>query len=170
MEKQKKHSEKIAHCVLLVEDQPVIQKIHTNYLIRLGYAVNVASNGQEALRLFRLNTYAAVLLDKELPDMDGTDICQAIRQHEKENFLQSTRIIALTTNVLAREVFLSAGCDDFAAKPISLEHLEKLLRQRIPPNQKHKKENKKSSPPDSVFYLALKNFTNQSKRCAVCSF
>lgn len=114
--------------VLLVEDCLMVQKIHSNFLTSLGYCVDIASNGQQAIRLFKCQSYAAVLLDKGLPDMEGTEVCRIMRQYEKEQKLPSLPIVALTTDETSRGACLSAGCDDFATKPISQEALDRLLK------------------------------------------
>ena len=96
-------------------------------LTRLGYQVDVAENGREAVNAFRRFRYPAILLDCQMPEMDGFEATRAIRQIEGAE--RPATIIALTANALAgeREHCLDAGMDDYLSKPISLKSLGEKL-------------------------------------------
>lgn len=117
--------------ILLVEDHPMIQTIHSSFLCHLGYSVEIAATGQQAIKLFKNRSYAALLLDIGLPDLEGTGVCRILRQHEQEQQLPPVPIIALTSDPSVKSACLSAGCNDFFLKPIALETLDSLLKRWI---------------------------------------
>jgi signal transduction histidine kinase/ligand-binding sensor domain-containing protein/CheY-like chemotaxis protein len=113
--------------ILLAEDNPVNQKVGTRLLEKLGYHPDVASNGQEALDAVRRQNYDLILMDMQMPVMDGLEASQIV-VHE---YPVETRpfIVAMTANVLEsdREACKKAGMDDFLGKPVLLSDLHKLL-------------------------------------------
>ncbi|AXC10131.1 sensor histidine kinase [Acidisarcina polymorpha] len=113
--------------VLLAEDNPVNQKVGVLMLTRLGYQVDVAGNGREAVDAFRRFTYDAVLLDCQMPEMDGFDATKIIRQIEGGQ--RKVFIIAITANALVgeRQRCLDAGMDDYLTKPIDQKALGEKL-------------------------------------------
>ncbi|KAM3115158.1 GAF domain-containing protein [Phormidesmis sp. 146-33] len=121
--------------ILLVEDNTVNQKVTLNQLKNLGYTADVAANGQEALQMMEKIPYNLVLMDCQMPILDGYGATQAIRRSFRETckgppVRPRTIVIALTANALRedRERCLEAGMDDYLSKPISKEKLhEKLL-------------------------------------------
>ena len=110
--------------VLVVDDQPQIQKLVSVNLQARGYAVNVAGTGEEALQLFKPGDYDLVILDLILPGIGGIDVCAAIRQ------LSDVPIVVLS----AREDeelkvrALDTGADDYVTKPFSQEELLARVR------------------------------------------
>ena len=118
---------KLGHRVLLAEDNPVNQKVGVLMLTRLGYEVDVVANGLEAVTAFRNFPYPAILLDCQMPEMDGFAATKAIREIEGPH--RKVAIIALTANALAgeRERCLDAGMDDYLSKPISTKALGEKL-------------------------------------------
>jgi len=112
---------------LIVEDDRVAQKVHLDFLERLGFTVDIAPNAKQALEFFYSRRYSVVLLDKGLPDQDGTQVCRAIRQYEKEQSLPSALIIGVTTSSSSKENLLTAGCDEFIIKPIFFHHLKEIV-------------------------------------------
>nr|WP_255459036.1 MULTISPECIES: ATP-binding protein [unclassified Herbaspirillum] len=110
--------------VLLVEDNLLNQKVAVHQLHQLGYAVDVAMNGREALNALESNHYAAVLMDCQMPVMDGLETTRLIRLKEQDGG-GHIPIIAMTANAMAgdRERCLSAGMDDYLSKPIQRNQL-----------------------------------------------
>jgi CheY-like chemotaxis protein len=94
---------------------------------KLGYRVHTAENGVEATRKARTRRYDVILMDCQMPEMDGYDATRAIR--DMEVALARTPIIAVTANAMSadRERCLSAGMDDFLAKPLTLGALQQAL-------------------------------------------
>jgi PAS domain S-box-containing protein len=109
--------------ILLAEDNAVNQKLALRLLERLGYRADVAANGLEAIDALRRQTYDLVLMDIQMPDMDGLEATQAI--HREWPGERRPRIVAMTANVMKedREACLAAGMDDYLGKPIRVEEL-----------------------------------------------
>ena len=121
--------------VLLVEDNPINQKVALHQLGRLGYASHVASNGEEALKALALHAYALVLMDCQMPLLDGFEATRRIRDAERASGGPRLPVVAMTANAAEgdRERCLAAGMDDYLSKPIVRETLAALLRQYIAP-------------------------------------
>jgi len=112
--------------VLVVEDHPVNQTIIRAMLARMGCDVDMADNGVQALSAFETSTYDLVLMDCQMPEMDGFDTTRAIRAREALNpTMGRVPVIALTALAMLgdAERCLAAGMDDYLTKPIQLEQL-----------------------------------------------
>jgi CheY-like chemotaxis protein len=112
--------------VLLAEDNPVNVKFALKLLERAGHTVAVAGNGKQALELYKTDTFDLVLMDVQMPEMDGLEATRAIRQHEREqNGGRHIPIVAMTANAMAgdREMCMAAGMDGYVAKPVKKEAL-----------------------------------------------
>ena len=112
--------------ILLAEDNPINQKVVTRMLQKLGHAVDWAKHGQEAVRMAGESEYDLVLMDVQMPVMNGFDATELIRAAEATHHLP---IIALTAHSMAgdRERCLGHGMDDYLTKPIIFDELERLL-------------------------------------------
>ncbi|OYT71195.1 MAG: hypothetical protein CFK52_08705 [Chloracidobacterium sp. CP2_5A] len=119
--------------VLLVEDNVVNQKVAQRMLESLGYGVVVAGNGREALALAQAKPPDVILMDCQLPEMDGYTATARIREQERSADHRRVPIVALTANALPgeRERCLAAGMDDYLAKPFKLDDLDQLLRRLL---------------------------------------
>jgi signal transduction histidine kinase/chemotaxis response regulator CheB len=123
--------------ILIAEDNPVNQKVTSLLLRSLGYAADVAANGLEVLAALRRHRYALVLMDAQMPEMDGLEATRRIRQDEAAagGFGRRIKIIAMTANAMSgdREACLAAGMDDYLAKPVKPEDLRATLQRYLKP-------------------------------------
>ena len=115
--------------VLLVEDNTVNQEVACAMLQQLGCEAEIAGNGRIALAAFVSKKFDVVLMDCHMPEMDGYQATQAIRNWEAVEQRPRMRIVALTANALEgdRERCLAAGMDDYVSKPFNLEQLRRAL-------------------------------------------
>ena len=122
--------------ILLAEDNVVNQKVALKILNRMGYRADVASNGKEAVDAVARQTYDVVLMDVQMPEMDGVQATAKIREQFGDN---RPWIIALTANALQgdRERYLGVGMDDYLSKPIRVEDLIKALSQAPARSEAH---------------------------------
>ncbi|PKN94705.1 MAG: hypothetical protein CVU44_02530 [Chloroflexi bacterium HGW-Chloroflexi-6] len=112
--------------ILLAEDNQVNQKLALRLLEQMGYAADVAVNGYEAVHMTGQQQYDVILMDVQMPEMDGLE---ATRQIISSTSRHRPRIIGLTANAMQgdREMCLAAGMDDYIAKPIRIEELVAAL-------------------------------------------
>jgi len=114
--------------ILLAEDDEMIEKITTFYLRRDGHEVDNAKNGKEAVSRFRVKEYDLILMDIQMPEMDGLQAVKEIRRIEMDYHTKGhTTIIAITTETDKAEC-LKAGADGYAQKPFSFDELSTLFR------------------------------------------
>jgi CheY-like chemotaxis protein len=115
--------------ILLAEDNVVNQKLALRLLQQMGYRADLASNGLEAMESVQRQTYDVVLMDVQMPEMDGLDATRAICARWSAD--ERPRIIAMTANAMQgdRDMCLSAGMDDYVTKPIRVDALVAALSQ-----------------------------------------
>jgi CheY-like chemotaxis protein len=119
--------------VLLVDDNPVNQKLGVRLLTKLGLRVSQAWNGAEALDLLCTTRFHAVLMDCQMPVMDGYDATRRLRQPESGVLDPGVPVIALTAHAMPgdRELCLAAGMDGYLTKPVDYADLTEVLRSVI---------------------------------------
>ena len=114
--------------VLVVEDNPFNRELASSMLESLGLQVVLANNGQEAIDLVKENDFVLVLMDCQMPVVDGYEATIALRQLENDG--KHLPIIALTANAMSevQQKCLDAGMDDFLSKPFTYTQLEAMLK------------------------------------------
>jgi two-component system, sensor histidine kinase and response regulator len=120
--------------ILLAEDNPVNQKLTAFLLQRKGYVVTIVDNGAEAVSMVTRHRYDAVLMDVQMPGMDGLEATAAIRKNEAASG-RHTPIIAMTAYAMKgdRERCLEAGMDGYLSKPVQAKQLYQLLEEVVTP-------------------------------------
>ena len=122
--------------VLLAEDNPINQAVATRLLSKWGHSVKVAENGRRAFEMRRAGAFDLVLMDMQMPVMDGVTATEKIREFESEQGVNPVPIFAMTANAgeHIRERCLSAGMDDFITKPIDMPLLFERMGKIAPMN------------------------------------
>ena len=114
--------------ILVVEDNPVNRKLCTLQLTRMGCETDYAETGREAVQKCLDGKFDVVLMDMQLPDLDGCSAAREIRERKKDD--PNLRIIALTANAMPedRQKCLDAGMNDYMSKPFKAETLASTLK------------------------------------------
>ena len=112
--------------ILLAEDEPITQEVTRGLLDEVGLVVDLAEDGRQALALARQNRYALILMDMQMPAMNGVEVTRAIRA---DSLNKTTPIIAMTANAFDedRQACLDAGMNDHIAKPVDPQMLFETL-------------------------------------------
>jgi CheY-like chemotaxis protein len=115
--------------ILLVEDNPVNQKVAIRYLQRMGYRADAVANGLEAVHAMRERDYQLIFMDVQMPEMDGYAATREIRAKTAQD--RQPIIIALTANAMQgdRERCLAAGMDDYITKPVKIDEIQRIISQ-----------------------------------------
>ena len=119
--------------ILLAEDNAVNQKLALRLLSQMGYRADVAANGLEAIQAVERQTYDVVLMDVQMPEVDGLEatrqICARSLASDAGTTAKRPRIIAMTANAMQgdREICFKAGMDDYVSKPIRIAELADAL-------------------------------------------
>ncbi len=121
--------------ILLVEDQFINQKLMKNVLEKGGYEVMAASDGETALDLLSKNKFDIILMDIQMPELNGYEVAKRFREMEKISG-ERTPILAMTANSLAgdREKSLQSGMDDYIAKPLNMVDIRARIEALIKAN------------------------------------
>jgi CheY-like chemotaxis protein len=120
--------------ILLAEDNVVNQKVASRVLEREGFVVDVAQDGRQAVEAWRRGTYDLILMDCQMPQLDGYEATREIRREERESGSAShIPIIALTAHAMkgAADDCRRAGMDDYLTKPLDREQLKRCLNQHL---------------------------------------
>jgi len=114
--------------ILLAEDNEINQKIASSFLKKMGHDVVLASNGQQAIEKYNANTFDLILMDIQMPEMNGYDATQVIREYERIKKIH-TPIIALTAHALRgdKEKCIQNGMDDYISKPLFYDDLKSMI-------------------------------------------
>ncbi len=120
--------------ILLAEDNPVNQKVAVGILKKMGLSCEIAGNGLEAVAKLEKEQFDIVLMDIQMPEMDGYEATQKIRNFENSNINKRIPIIAMTANVLQKdkESCSESGMDDYVSKPIIPVELAKVIEKWLP--------------------------------------
>jgi CheY-like chemotaxis protein len=119
--------------VLLAEDSLVNQKLAAALVMKMGHEVVFATNGREALTAWESQAFDLILMDVQMPEMDGLEATRTIREREQQTGAH-VPIIAVTAHVLPenREKCLAAGMDDYLGKPVSAKSLAAVIEAIVP--------------------------------------
>jgi PAS domain S-box-containing protein len=126
-------AEAAGQLILLAEDNATNQDVIRRQLNMLGYALEIANDGKEALELLKSRNFAILLTDCHMPNMDGFELTETIRKSEKGEDGRFP-IIAVTASVMKEEIdqCFAAGMDDFLAKPMEMKKLKEMLHKWMP--------------------------------------
>jgi len=115
--------------ILLAEDNPINQKMALIFLRKLGYRADIAANGQEVLLALEGHPYDLVLMDIQMPEMDGIEATRIIRKR----WPQGPKIIVITAfdAELCRDLCFKVGADDFLNKPVRMEELGAAIERNM---------------------------------------
>ena len=125
--------------ILLAEDNRVNQRLAMKLLEKAGHTVQVVNNGREAVEAHSLGNVDAILMDIQMPELDGLEATALIRQQEQAMSRPRTPIIALTARAMQgdREACIAAGMDGYISKPIMMDEFYEALSDVTPDNQQH---------------------------------
>lgn len=117
--------------ILIADDNPQNQMVMRFQLEKLGYVAEIVEDGCQALEAWKKKSYALIMTDCHMPNMDGYELARQIRLLEE---VRQSKIIAVTANALQGEAerCLAAGMDDYISKPVDLVYLKQLLRKWLP--------------------------------------
>jgi len=115
--------------LLLADDNKVNRIVATTIITRLGYNVDIAENGLEAIELLKTSPYDLVFMDLQMPKMDGIEATRIIRDKKSDVIHHNIPVIAMTAHAMKghREICINAGMDDYITKPIRSEVIKKML-------------------------------------------
>ncbi|MDX2256812.1 MAG: response regulator [Pseudanabaenaceae cyanobacterium bins.39] len=116
--------------ILLAEDNMVNQKVAMRVLTHLGYKADIANNGHEVIKAMSQKSYDLILMDVQMPGMDGIQATKQIRLQEQESHIPKVIIIAMTANATEndQDTCLQSGMTDYISKPIQIDRLKELLK------------------------------------------
>ncbi|MEY4588406.1 MAG: hypothetical protein RL497_482 [Pseudomonadota bacterium] len=132
-------TKKFSGHVLLVEDNLVNQEVAIAMLRQLGISPRLAMHGEEAAHIFKEQHFDLILMDCQMPIMDGFEVTQLIREYEQSTGKKTTPIVALTANAIVgdKEHCLASGMDDYLSKPFDMDQLAIMLARWLPEKIAH---------------------------------
>jgi len=135
--------------ILLVEDRETNRVVAESLLHNLGLQADTAENGQKAVEMVKTGNYDIILMDTQMPVMDGFEATKQIRQWEKQTHCTPAKIIALTAKVLQqdREACIDSGMDDFLTKPLDPEKFSDIINKNSFPQSVSEPGSKAQQPP-----------------------
>ena len=137
--------------ILVAEDNPVNQEVTREFLKNLGCSVEVVANGLEAVAALERTSYDLILMDCQMPEMDGFEATSLLRlKEQQQDQKQRTPIVAITANALEgeRQRCLEAGMDDYISKPFGQDELREILRRWL---------DQQSSPDDASDEIGMRH-------------
>jgi CheY-like chemotaxis protein len=156
--------------ILVVEDNPNNQKLIEILLEKFGLEVVIVANGEEAIKSYKQDKFDLILMDINMPIMDGISATKEIREIENEHY--KIPIVALTANSIAgdKEKYLDQGMDDYLSKPIEFDKLVNILKKYLLADESHKTKlqkitssniSKKLLIPKEISEMLITNFKNK---------
>ncbi len=148
--------------VLLAEDNRVNQEFASEILTALGCNLDIAATGREVVLKASENVYDIILMDCQMPEMDGFEASRAITEMKRDGKISNVPIIALTANILKgdRERCLQAGMIDYVTKPLRREQLARLLQKWLPDQRIETLQQQNDTLADTVVLMAEDNRIN----------
>lgn len=130
-------AEAAGQLILMAEDNVTNQTVIIRQLNNLGYAVEIANDGKEALKLLQSRSFAILLTDCHMPNMDGFELTKTVRKSEQDGDVRLP-VVAITASVMKEEVdrCFAAGMDDCLAKPLEMKKLKEMLRKWMPVSER----------------------------------
>jgi signal transduction histidine kinase/DNA-binding response OmpR family regulator/HPt (histidine-containing phosphotransfer) domain-containing protein len=159
--------------ILIVEDNMVNQQVAKGFIDKLGYMFDIVENGKEAIKTLEKKQYDLVLMDCQMPVMDGYEATRIIRDPQSNVQDHHVNVIAMTANVMKgdRQKCLDTGMNDHIGKPLSIKSLEKMLSKWLEKNPNNQNEveinteiDTQNSPPDNIKTSKIFNEVSPMKR------
>jgi CheY-like chemotaxis protein len=116
--------------ILLAEDNIVNQKVASNLLKKWGHNVTIVNDGKEAIEILTTKAFDMILMDVQMPNVDGVEATKRIRNSKSSNISSHIPIIAMTAHAMKgdRERFIKAGMNDYISKPIDLKEVFAMMK------------------------------------------
>jgi signal transduction histidine kinase/DNA-binding response OmpR family regulator len=163
LEHRKKITKVFKGNILVAEDNEANQELIKIILTKYGLSFDIVNNGLDAIELYKINEYDLILMDEQMPKMDGTQAVEKIRKFEQQHNLVHTPISALTANVVKgeKEKGLLSGYDAFLGKPIILKDLEHIFDTYLEPDFTQEVESFSQENSSNIIGLDAKHLTKE---------
>jgi len=151
--------------ILLAEDNALNIETMTYFLKREGHVINHATKGHEVLACMMKDDFDIILMDIQMPEMDGVETTKIIRNSNSENYDPKIPIIALTAYAMRgdREQFLNAGMNDYVTKPVDIDNLIEKMNQLVTNEKKAPDSLNKAATEENEFISDINNFIEATK-------